>query len=57
MKELKDISRNTKIKVFGEWYKFYHLDGMYSYCEDSKGNVRHWKFNTPIEKVGKRFKN
>lgn len=54
-KTLIDIPRNTKVKIFGNWYKFYHIDGMYSYCEDLESNVVHWKFNTPIEEIGESF--
>jgi hypothetical protein len=28
---------------------FFHIDGMYSYCEDSKGNIWHICATTEVE--------
>jgi len=53
--KLYDVPRNTKIRVVsdvkvpiaapsiteGDVLDFHHIDGMYSYCKDSNGNVVH----------------
>jgi hypothetical protein len=35
------VPNNTWIAIEGRYYLFHHIDGMYSYCTDSDGNVVH----------------
>jgi hypothetical protein len=41
--KLYEVPRNTTVLLVetGEVFLFDHIDGMYSYCIDSKGNVFH----------------
>lgn len=39
--KLYDVPRNTTILLGDEELLFCHIDGMYSYCKDSQGNVVH----------------
>lgn len=39
--KLYDVPRNSLIYINGTELKFHHIDGMYSYCTDSDGNVHH----------------
>lgn len=54
---LYEVPRNTLIAVTEpdwdgpELIKFYHIDGMYSYCRDMSGNVIHLKAWTEVEIV------
>jgi len=32
-------------------FKFFHIDGMYSYCKDIEGNIVHLKAWTEVEVV------
>ena len=39
--KLYELPNNSKFRVAGIILKLHHLDGMYSYCTDSNGNVHH----------------
>jgi len=63
--KLYELNRLTKFKIVGEKitppfttklssdevYEFKHIDGMYSLCKDSKGNVVHPAAWTAVEVV------
>ena len=63
--KLYEVSRQTKIRVVGgatippcapkvgrgEVLDFYHIDGAYSYCKNSKGEVVHLSATTEVEIV------
>ncbi len=63
--KLYELSRNTKFKLLGDTavppggaestlggvYLLKHIDGMYSYCEDTEGNVVHLAAFSDVEKV------
>jgi hypothetical protein len=55
--KLYDVPRNTKIQLDGEEYNFVHIDGAYSYCIDSQGNIVHLAAWTEVEPVMKGTKN
>jgi len=57
---LYNLSKNKRVKkegleaeygLVGE-FNFHHLDGMYSFCTDDKGNVFHLRADTLVEVVG-----
>jgi hypothetical protein len=57
-KRLLDMPRNRVVKfadenievkgVKGAEFKFFHIDGMYSYCETMDGDSFHLRFDTPV---------
>jgi hypothetical protein len=47
------VPRNSMINLNGTLYKFYHVDGMYSYCKNMDGEVVHLAAYTPVKVVGK----
>jgi hypothetical protein len=54
--KLYDVPANSKVRVVEEGaddevYNFHNIDGMYSYCTDSKGNVVHLVAWTEVEIV------
>ena len=53
--KLHSIPENSKIKCEvndgSKFVTFFHIDGMYSYCETEKGGVIHLSASTPIKKV------
>ena len=49
--ERADIPVNTIPITFDEELFFYYLDGMYSYCKNSKGQVVHLAAYTEVEIV------
>ena len=63
--KLYDVPRNTMIRILkqedpppcglpseeGELIKFWHIDGMYSYCRNSKNETVHLKAWTEVEIV------
>ena len=61
MKKLYDVPNNSRIGVLHlglkyeesgeriEELDFYHVDGMYSYCKDDKGNVIHLSCTSEVE--------
>lgn len=55
---LYEVPAGSKVKIIdpalldiSEVYKFSHIDGMYSYCTDSEGNVVHLAAWTDVEIV------
>lgn len=55
--KLYDVPRNTWVKSIEpdntDVFKFHHIDGMYSFCNDKEGNICHyaaWMEVEPIEK-------
>ena len=51
--KLYDVPRNTRIKIEDQELLFHRIDGMYSYCTDSNGNVRHIAAWTEVEVLDK----
>ena len=49
--KLYELKRNTKFTLDGETYMLDHIDGMYSYCLDAKGNVVHIAAWTEVEEL------
>ena len=63
--KLYEVPNNTRVKILqaevpppgglhidvGQNVFFHHIDGMYSYCIDNKGNVVHLKAWTEVEIV------
>jgi len=63
--KLYELSRNTRFKLLGDTatppggaestlgtiYLLKHIDGMYSYCEDTEGNVVHLAAFSDVEKA------
>jgi len=54
--KLYEVPRKTKIKVLEEGYEgqilnFSHIDGMYSFCTNHKGEVVHLAAWTDVEIV------
>jgi hypothetical protein len=63
--KLYDVPRNTKVRIIqsegpppdglsvadNEIIDFKHIDGMYSYCKNSQGEVVHLKAWTEVELV------
>ena len=47
--KLYEVPRNTLINLDGEKILFHHVDGMYSYCTDGEGKVRHLAAWTDVE--------
>jgi hypothetical protein len=39
--KLYKVDRYSLISIDNERFKFYRIDGMFSYCEDMKGNPVH----------------
>ena len=39
--KLYDVPRCSMISIDNERFKFYRVDGMYSFCQDMKGNTVH----------------
>ena len=37
--KLYKVPQKSIIQLDNERFKFYRIDGMYSYCEDMKGNI------------------
>lgn len=52
--KLFEVPRNTHVRPVGqeEVLTFHRIDGMYSYCTDSSGNVRHLAAWSDVEIVG-----
>lgn len=64
--KLYEVPRNSVVRVVsdnrnppcsitteeGEVIKFHHIDGMYSYCHNKKGEVVHLAAWTEVELVG-----
>lgn len=57
--KLYEIPEGSKIKAEtesdgrkGEWIKFFHIDGMYSYCETEHGVPVHIFAGTELKKEG-----
>lgn len=64
--KLYEVPRNSDVRVIsgnknppcsidteeGEIIKFHHIDGMYSYCHNKKGEVVHLAAWTEVELVG-----
>lgn len=48
----RQVPRNTLIEFAGHRFMFDHIDGAYSVCYDSAGNVVHLAAWTPVEIVG-----
>lgn len=56
--KLYEVPRNTKIRVLEEGFEhqvltFKHIDGMYSFCFNDKGQVVHLAAWTDVEIVRK----
>lgn len=55
--KLYEVPAGAKVKIAEPGYesdivyKFFNLDGMYSYCTDSQGNVEHLAAWTEVEIV------
>ena len=50
--KLFEVPRNTRIRLpEGDELNFHHIDGMYSYCTDDKGQVCHIAAFTDVEVV------
>lgn len=47
--KLYELPRNSYFFFEKEQYLLHHLDGMYSYCTDTKGIVHHFRADTPVE--------
>jgi hypothetical protein len=49
--KLYDVPRNTLVFVpdLDEYIWFDHIDGMYSFCKDMDGNIRHLAAWTEVE--------
>ena len=49
--KLYEVPRNSRIRIVGEdeIINFSHIDGMYSYCTNSKGEVCHLAAWTEVE--------
>jgi hypothetical protein len=47
--KLYEVPKNTVVIFLGEKLFFDHLDGMYSFCLDEKGNVVHLSAYTDVE--------
>ena len=39
--KLHSVPRKSIVSIDGERFKFYRFDGMYSLCQDMKGNTVH----------------
>lgn len=59
MPKLYEIDQHRKIQIDEpDWedkeeiYHFYHIDGMYSLCKDSKGNTIHFAAWTNVKDLG-----
>jgi hypothetical protein len=55
--KLYDLPEGAKIYIEGisdgsKFITFFHIDGMYSYCETEKGGVIHLSATTPLKEVG-----
>lgn len=52
--KLYNLKRNSLFKIDGSdtIYKFFHVDGMYSYCKTMEGNVIHIAAYTDVNCVG-----
>lgn len=58
--KLREIPPNSKIydKEISDgstYLTFFHLDGLYSYCETEKGNTIHLSGNIPLKKIGNHY--
>jgi hypothetical protein len=47
--KLYEVPKYSTIKVGDMELEFHHIDGMYSYCTDSKGNTHHIAAWTDVE--------
>ena len=54
--KLYEVPNNNYVRIQGTEDVFYfdHLDGMYSFCKDSEGNIIHLSVGTPVEIVDPR---
>ena len=50
--KLYNVPRKSIISIDNERFKFYRVDGMYSYCEDMKGNTVHIHCCAEVKVVG-----
>lgn len=55
MIKLYEIPKGSFILLDEELITFHHVDGMYSYCTDTKGNPVHLSAVTPLKKVGDHY--
>ena len=51
--KLYKVPKFSLIAIDNERFKFYRIDGAYSYCETMKGEVVHIHANTEVEVLGK----
>jgi hypothetical protein len=49
--KLYEVPRKSYIMLEGNQYWFDHIDGMYSFCHDMKGNIVHLAAWTEVEVV------
>ena len=48
--KLYEVPRNSRIILTEvEELNFHHIDGMYSYCTDDKGNIIHLSASTDVK--------
>ena len=50
--KLFEVPKYSRIKVGGMELDFHHIDGMYSYCTDKDGKVRHIAAWADVEVLG-----
>ena len=51
--KLYNVPQYSIIAIDNERFKFYRIDGAYSYCETIKGDLVHISANADVEVVGK----
>ena len=53
--ELYKVPNHSYVRPLGmeQVFKFFHIDGMYSYCKDMQGNIAHLRAWTDVEIVDK----
>jgi len=53
--QLYKVPNHSYVRLLGteQVFKFYHIDGMYSYCKDKDSNIVHLKAWTDVEVVDK----
>jgi len=57
--ELYKVPNHSYVKLMDteEMFKFFHIDGMYSYCKDMQGNIVHLRAWTAVDIVDKPIDN